>query len=638
MSLPASAKRPGDVLIWAALYVAAFVTSLFFNGTEFVYFSTTFVLLLLLALASVWHGPALGLHMPRSSLALALGAFTVWLAFAFLWTPVPHASVVTFCQIGSLPLVFLLATLARDPEAVWKWSAGAVLLVALSLAVVGLYQVLVHGYDARSVFPSRNTHAALILLAAVPAASHYLIQAAHSPRTAPGWVVVLFLMFFGIAVTGSRGVMLSLVLGIGLIMFFSRRQASVRRLWLLPALIAVSYLATFWVAPDWTVQRFGALLDPRESGHDRLLIWSGALNMLAEHPWRGFGLGTFWLAWPPYRLPPDSSSGYFAHNDYLQIWIETGLPGVLLLVAVYASVVWMFFRARHARARDATEGRALELNGLFAGVMGFALHSFFDFDLYVLPITLVVGLMLARFHWLARPVPAAVTQSWRLPRWLSAGGFRAIALALLLLPGAYFVALGVSGRAYDEARQLAARGAWGEATVQLRRAWHVLPWDDVPYVVHADMLRAMLSALPADSMESRKLLYLNALELLENAERVNPLRPLTFFVRGRLYRDNPDLSGQDGQQKAMAAYQAALRLDPRAFRARTAYAHLFLEQGRTTQARQVLDGGIEYWYFPEPDLLDYYALAIALHRQAGDTQGAADLERRAQRVRQFLEQ
>lgn len=635
MSLSASATRAGYALTWTALYVAAFMASLFFNGTEFVYFSATFVLLLLLALASVWHAPVPGLHLPRSPLALALGAFSAWLALTLLWAPVPHQSAVTLCQIGSLPLVFLLATLAREPEAVWTWSARVLLLGVLFLALMGLYQVLAHGADARSVFPSRNTHAALIMLVAIPTASHYLIQVARNQRAAQGWLaMVLFLMFFGIAVTGSRGVTLGLLLGIGAIMLLARRQMPVRRMWLLPALIGIAYLATFWIAPDWTAQRFGALLDPRESGHDRLLIWSGALNMLAEHPWRGFGLGTFWLAWPPHRLPPDSSSGYFAHNDYLQIWIETGLPGVLLLAAVYVSIVWMFLRARHASGRDAAE--ALELNGLFATTLAFALHSFFDFDLYILPIVLVVGLLLARFHWLAHATTTPA-RTWRPPRWMSAGGYRAIVLGLLLLPGAYFAAFGVSAHAYSEARSLAARGQWGEATTMLRRAWRALPWDDVPYIVHADLLRIMLAALPPESVESRQLLYSNALMLLASAERVNPLRPLTFFVRGQLYRDNPDLSGQDWQQKTLQAYEAALRLDPRAYRVRTAYAQLLLGRGQGTQARQLVEGGIAYWYFPEPDLLTYYALAIELRRQNGDAVGAAALEGVVRRARDVID-
>ena len=70
--------------------------------------------------------------------------------------------------------------------------------------------------------------------------------------------------------------------------------------------------------------------------------------MLMDAPWLGIGLGTYWLYWPTYRHPDDTSGGFYVHNDYLQIWIETGLPGFLLLLAVYVAVFIMFVRlVRH---------------------------------------------------------------------------------------------------------------------------------------------------------------------------------------------------------------------------------------------------------------------------------------------------
>lgn len=634
--LPSSVKPAGHTLLWPALYVSAFVSSLFFNGTAFVYFSVTYVLLCLLALAVVWHGHATGLSLPRSPLALALGAFSAWLALSLLWTQVPHASLVALCEIGSLSLVFLLVTLARDPDEVWRWTSRALLLAGLILALHGLYQLLAHGSDARSVFPSRTTHAALLMLVAIPAAGQYLICSLQNRRSGQ-WLLTaaLFLLFLGIAVTGSRGVTLSLLLGTGLIVLLSLRHVPARRVWWPPALLAAAYLTALWIEQEWLTERLGSLLDPRVSGRDRLLIWSGAWDMVAAHPWLGIGLGTFWLAWPPYRHPQDSSSGYFAHNDYLQIWIETGLPGVLLLVSIYAAVAFLLVRSWKSGARDATA--KVETAGLAGAVLALAFHSFFDFDLYILPILLVVGLILGRFHWLA--LPAAPTRSgvWQPGRWLSAGGYCAIALGLVLLPILYFTAVGYSAYAYDKARRHAAKGEWGEATSMLRHAWRAMPADDTPLIVHADVLRIILSALPRDSLESRRLLYAEILTLLERAERANPLRPLIFFLRGQLLRDNPDLAGGDWANKAAAAYEAALRLDPRAYRVRTAYAQMLLGLGRPAQARRVLEGGVEYWYYPEADLLAYYALAIELRRQTGDQSGAAALERLAQRQRAIAE-
>jgi O-antigen ligase len=71
----------------------------------------------------------------------------------------------------------------------------------------------------------------------------------------------------------------------------------------------------------------------------------------------------------------------WAHNDYLQLGIELGLPGLVLLAWLGAAV----FRAARRVRRDLDPYRSFQ--GLHAGfasaVVAVALHSLTDFSLHL---------------------------------------------------------------------------------------------------------------------------------------------------------------------------------------------------------------------------------------------------------------
>ena len=313
------------------------------------------------------------------------------------------------------------------------------------------------------------------------------------------------------------------------------------------------------------------------------------------------------------------------HNDYLQIWIETGLPGLLLLLGIYVAVLVTFIRLLRHATRDSAV--IIEAAGLFGGLLAIAVHTFFDFHLYIHPIQLVMGLVLARLHALyLTHVPAdvlVVTPSKRLgPR-----AYRVFSFLVVLLPLIYFAALGTSVLLTYKARELSAQGKWVEASVTLSRAAQLMPTSDLVLISHADMLRQALGHLPPDSGADRRTLYREALALLDDAEKVNPLRPQLFFVRGLLYQQAPDLTGPDWADRAARAYATALKRDPMAFWAREAYGGLLLWQGKLELAKDVLEGGIDYRY-ASGAVVGYYALLARARREAGEIERAETLEKK----------
>ena len=109
------------------------------------------------------------------------------------------------------------------------------------------------------------------------------------------------------------------------------------------------------------------------SNSGRLEIWATSLRSIARHPFLGVGLGNYITV-----LNQDVSAakqGSSAHNLYLDFASETGIFGVLILIAIFANILytsWLVFR--HAREPY------FKFYGLLAGLyfLWVAAYSFFD--------------------------------------------------------------------------------------------------------------------------------------------------------------------------------------------------------------------------------------------------------------------
>lgn len=615
----------GVPALYAALFASAFVAALFFNGLHIEFFALSMVLLALLLFIVLWRSYDHGVHVPATPVSITLTLFWLWLAITLLWSKVPYVSMVNFWWVGAAVFVFWLTTLAPERRYFFPGVYIAVLAIGSVLALLSIYQQLHLGMQAQSTFLTRNSHAALMCLIAIPASSYFL--RAHEPVRTAIWVSrllgpVLFVLYFSIALTSSRGVTLGLFVGLAVMVAVVFRHVPRRRLVVFAAIVLVAYLIANFALKGQVTDRLGTLMDLPSADPARFLIWERSWRMLMDQPWWGVGLGTYWLQWPPYRHPDDISGGFYVHNDYLQIWIETGLPGLLLLLAVYVAVLIMFIRL--VRNPNASKAEIVESAGLFGGLLAIAAHTFFDFDLYIYPIQLAMGLVLARLHmlYLARVQTTVVTA---VPaQKASRRTYRAITFLVLLLLVFYFVALGGSAMFTYKARELAAQRKWVEASTAFSRATRLMPTSDITLTAHADLLRQAITQLPRDTSE-RAVLYREGLALLEKAEKANPFRPQIFFVRALLYLQNTDLAGPGSIELAERAYATALARDPLAFWAREGYGKLLFQQGKLLEAKAVLEGGMAYQY-GRPAVISYYALVARVLRETGDERRAIALE------------
>ncbi|HOJ33537.1 MAG TPA: O-antigen ligase family protein [Candidatus Hydrogenedentes bacterium] len=110
----------------------------------------------------------------------------------------------------------------------------------------------------------------------------------------------------------------------------------------------------------------------------RVGYWEVGLRILKDYWFRGIGLGNFGVIYPRYQFL-GAGDVKQAHNDYLQIFCETGILGVLVFCAFWGSILFYGVRVLQ-RTKDA--GNKLFAAGLFGGVFAFLLHSLVDFNFY----------------------------------------------------------------------------------------------------------------------------------------------------------------------------------------------------------------------------------------------------------------
>ena len=163
---------------------------------------------------------------------------------------------------------------------------------------------------------------------------------------------LLVVMVFAVAASGSRSGALELV-ALALAGLVWRKQQSVAVTRLMVGQLFVFGLATLAlpVAAKWHGFDFvsGASRVANATQDARFVIWRNALDLILERPWFGwgwleFGYGHYVTVFP-HRFGEVLGQ---AHNFYLQVAVEFGLPVALALLS---ATLWFVFRGRPWQAR-----------------------------------------------------------------------------------------------------------------------------------------------------------------------------------------------------------------------------------------------------------------------------------------------
>lgn len=397
-------------------------------------------LALLLASALPWLGRAslpAGWGTGRwTAMLLALAGLPLVLAVVQLipWpgagalSPTPLAT--SYALLAGLPVVacFMVAlsgTAAQVQTLLRLWLWVAVAQAALGLLQLGDFEALHFGElgeKIRGTYASKNTYANLLAMA-VPLAALGLWGASGRQRRSGGerrsawWSVLALLTLLAAAMastsrTGIATALLVALLALAMLAPARENAGGGRGDWLrrlgLPALaLGLLAVAMFMGGLDW-VERFDAerlAADDAVRALTREATWQGAL---AYWP-LGSGLGSYAWVFPRFQAP--ELGGYLldlAHNDYLQILMETGALGLIamaLALALMGRRALQLFSA--GRGTWSSADRLAVACGL--GLLATLLHAWVDYPFRIPANTMLAAFLLGVF--LRQPVtPAADPQ------------------------------------------------------------------------------------------------------------------------------------------------------------------------------------------------------------------------------------
>jgi O-antigen ligase len=197
---------------------------------------------------------------------------------------------------------------------------------------------------------------------AIPFAAAYFLSAAGARRRTI-YLVILLMATAAMFVTFSRGGWFGAAVALAVVVvaaWLKRREFGAPR-WVVAALTALGIIL---LLPAAAVVLARGVQGDQLSAASRLADWRTALAMIRDHPLLGVGKGNYLeLA----RLYNPWALEYPVHNVYLFLWAETGIVGLLALLAM---LVGSFRAAVRALGDKAGYGATFGLAAVaaFAGI------------------------------------------------------------------------------------------------------------------------------------------------------------------------------------------------------------------------------------------------------------------------------
>jgi O-antigen ligase len=618
-------------ILSAVLLALALVSSLLFNNLNHTYLGVAgFAFLFFIGLV-LWQGRWLPWSKTLAPLVLLL-LFWLWTGISALFGKVDYVGLITFLTFAALPLTaWAVVALAWTQ----RFSGATLSFLVVTVSVLAVYAcVQFFWFETRptATFLNRNNFAAF----QIPVILLAMVGTLNSRFSIPArWLcgLTMVLLSFMVGLIGSRGALLSLIVGslmtlsAMLYLSWSRKSAAAVLLLMLASLVAANLAGSGNLG-----KRVLSVSDPMSAGKDRFAIWEGALNLAQDSPWYGFGPGTYFLTYPQYRLDSDRSTGFYVHNDYLQLWAEAGWPAVALLgsgalLAFYFTLAFL----SHQRARAIDRALAFALISGIAAVMA---HSLLTFNLYLLPILIELGLLFGLLAVLTRERPSLAGSmpkpGNRLPIML-----RLILIVALIIPGAELTRLIKGTYHFDASIKAIKNGESLKGIDQLSAAvdW----WPDVD-LYHYTLAWQKIQQASRSFGGPRKQLLSEALSDLEQAQALNPYRPQPHVIRAMLFKLYPEFAPTNDN---LAAAEQELRLamdkDPFYLDARFRLARLLLEQNRLDEGLAILEAGLGKHYETNNLSLNYYRLTAEMRRIMGDAEGYKELLEEVEKVGRRME-
>lgn len=339
--------------------------------------------------------------------------YPLW-AISIFWI-----SVLGFSFAFSIARLASLEELMRNimyislPLIIFSWATSdnrikllsyTVLLTGTLVSLIAIYSFLSDYIKTLAFNPvssplSRTNDLGAYMLLIFPLALSSFLYEDKSPVEKVLYALASILSFITIMLTFSRGIWVSTLIAIFLIIILGRKilKKNLIYLGLFSILGAIPIILKWETIVNRLLSLQNIFLTAENSIEWRKSLLRGSLRIFLDHPVFGTGLNSFPFIYSLYQ----ERAGFFSinpHNYYLQLLAETGVVGFITFVVLALSIIYMSFKA-FANSENIFKGISL---GLLVGIISSLIHISVDIDWSVSAIPILfwteVGLLIAIFN------------------------------------------------------------------------------------------------------------------------------------------------------------------------------------------------------------------------------------------------
>ena len=250
-----------------------------------------------------------------------------------------------------------------------------------------------------SVFVNPNHHAGF-LNCIIPITFSFLFFSRGRKIAKIIGVLALCVMVFALYLTKSRGGWIAATLVTSVLMFlFLKKSVAKYSVPLLVIGVLSVGVGVFYFSDGFRERLLGVFsTNSNQSGMFRAWLWLPAFQMWVDHPIFGVGPGQFNIRFPEYRTALTQLNPIHVHNDFLEILVEYGLIGGLLVLGLIGQIFTIINPALKRevgciiKTGCVYSDKTFVFIGCTASTIGILVHSFFEFNLRIPAILMLLAI------------------------------------------------------------------------------------------------------------------------------------------------------------------------------------------------------------------------------------------------------
>ena len=317
-----------------------------------------------------------GREIMANPVCLALLAYLGLYLVGLLWTDNMAGGMAMLNKQWKLTLMPVFLTTVRYD---WRRRYVAAFVAGMGVAVLLTYLAwfgLLHYSD---ITPTHLTHGTFhvvynpMLALAIYLVLHEILWGGRGRTARLGLAVLAALMILDMFITEGRTGQLVFFVLMALLLIQGLRRHLLLAVLLCLVLLPISFVAAYRLSPmfqqrvDQVRSEIAAFeVNPDTSVGLRLLFWRNSLEIIRAHPLFGVGTGDFQDAYAQVNRvrSPAMVATDNPHNQYVLVLCQFGLPGLVLLLALFAVQV-----RQAARIRDGWQRIRLAFPVFFLTIM-----------------------------------------------------------------------------------------------------------------------------------------------------------------------------------------------------------------------------------------------------------------------------